>query len=73
MSSQTQSLDERRMMKREQLADLLLNKFRNMHSVHTVKESQLDAMIKSEITRFVMPSHGWSPQEKDINRLDNDI
>jgi len=60
--------------RREQLGEMLINKMRNKHKVHTLREPEIDMLIKLEVSRFVMPSQGQaSLQAKDINELDRKI
>ena len=37
---------------------MLINKLRNKHKVHTMREPEIDMCIKLEVSRFVMPSQG---------------
>ena len=60
--------------RREQLGEMLINKMRNKHKVNTLREPEIDMLIKLEVSRFVMPSQGQtSLQAKDINEIDRKI
>ena len=63
--------DQKKLAKREQLADLLINKFRNKYSVNIHEEREIDGIIKLEVSRFILP--GTTVHEKDINELDRTI
>ena len=56
---------------REQLAELLLNKFRNRYSISAATERDLDASLQKEISRVVKQEA--SVTERDLNELDKKI
>ena len=56
---------------REQLAELLVNKFRNRYSISAATERDLDASLQKEISRVVKQEA--SVTERDLNELDKKI
>jgi len=64
----SQQADKRSSSKREQLTDLLVNKFRNKYQVNLSEELELDRALKTEITKCVHNTHALT--EKDLNDLD---
>ena len=54
--------------KREQLTDLLVNKFRNKYAINLQQEQDLDLKLKNEVIKCVQQTHAL--QEKDLNELD---
>ncbi len=50
-------IEQRRKEKREQLAELLISKFRNKHNVNVAEEREIDTLIQIQVSRFVMPAH----------------
>lgn len=62
------AVSERKQAKREQLADLLISKFRAKHQINSVTERELDTQVRLEVTRFIQPGSA-----SDINDLDKTI
>ena len=56
---------------REQLAELLTNKFRNRYSINLQTEGQIDQDIAKEIQKVVHQEASVS--ERDLNELDKRI
>jgi|LakMenEpi03Aug12_release.lakeMendotaPanAssembly.Ray.scaffolds.fasta_scaffold3159338_1 hypothetical protein len=70
-STTRQDADQRKQAKREQLADLLLQKFRGKHHINPTSEGELDTFIKLAVQRFITPKS--SIKDQDINDLDREI
>lgn len=54
--------------RREQLTDLLMNKFRSKYHVNLSTERDIDNEIRKEIEKALKATH--SLQEKDLNEID---
>jgi hypothetical protein len=56
---------------RDQLSELLINKFRNRYNINVSSERDLDATIQNEVTKVVKQEA--SVTERDLNELDRKI
>jgi hypothetical protein len=56
---------------RDQLSELLINKFRNRYNINVSTERDLDATIQNEVTKVVKQEA--SVTERDLNELDRKI
>lgn len=56
---------------REQLSDLLMNKFRGKYSVNVTQERELDIAIQAEVKKALSVVNSLT--EKDLNALDGRV
>jgi len=59
------SSSDKRPKGREQLSDLLMNKFRSKYNVNLAQERELDLAVQNEVKKALAQTH--SMQEKDLN------
>lgn len=48
------SMDFKKQIKREQLAQLLINKFRNKYNINSATEKDLDTLIQDEVKQLIL-------------------
>ena len=63
--------DHRLATPREQLSELLINKFRNKYHVNVSQERDLDAIIAKEVSRVVKQDAPVG--ERELNQVDRTI
>ena len=56
---------------RDQLSELLINKFRNRYNINVGQERDLDCAIQKEVTKVVQQVA--TVTERDLNELDKKI
>lgn len=56
--------------KREQLANLLVNKFRNKYNVNSAKDAKIDAIIQKEVSSLLQGGHAT---EANLFKLDSKL
>ena len=64
-------IDQKKLAKREQLADLLINKFRNKYNLNVSAERDLDNKITTLVSKVVIQDAPVG--EKELNELDKVI
>ena len=52
--TKSQAQDDKKQAKREQLAQLLINKFRNKYSINPSTERDLDTLIQDEVKQLIL-------------------
>lgn len=52
--TKSQAQDDKKQAKREQLAQLLINKIRNKYSINPSTERDLDTLIQDEVKQLIL-------------------
>jgi hypothetical protein len=64
-------MDFKKQIKREQLAQLLINKFRNKYNINSATEKDLDTLIQDEVKQLIL--HEANVSENQLTALDKAI